>query len=100
MYVYKLYMTWKVPMASDRQFIWRITAIFGTNSAGALVTRGYSTHEDKLLVGTRLTSTSYSWVLDSRVQVTRGNKFARVRVPLLELKYSQVRVRVNSRVHS
>src|ERR1700678_2110758 len=28
MYVYKLYMTWKVPMASDRQFICRITAIF------------------------------------------------------------------------
>src|ERR1700678_1287045 len=44
--------------------------------------------------------TCNSWVLDSRVQVTRGNKFARVRVPLLELKYSQVRVRVNSRVHS
>ena len=44
--------------------------------------------------------TCNSWVLDSRVQVTRGNKFARVGVPLLELKYSQVRVRVNSRVHS
>src|SRR5271168_2430017 len=34
--------------------------------------------------------TCNSWVLDSRVQVTRGNKFARVRVLLLELKYSQV----------
>src|ERR1700678_2983305 len=41
--------------------------------------------------------TCNTWVLGSRVQVTRGNKFERVRVPLLDLKYSQVRVRVNLR---